>query len=306
MNTVSFQKVLYGVARRMGLDPLRNLPQNVADTLAGYVDEHARHGWNAYPWPEICPTEKRVYRPQWDAATVYAYGQEVWDEGQQAYYMSLENDNQGNPVTATAANDTGLFIEIDIPGEPTADDANGFWTRISTLERVILFDQPGKTPIGTVFEVWRDDPTRVRRPRPVDFWISAAGVQLDSTAPDVVWINFRTRPPEFTATPWKASKIYPQETVIYFADSGECYRALSITAAGESPKTSPEKWEKQSLLAALAPYVELAAYSDFLMEDGQTDKAAILSGKADGRLADAMDIINEQQRQTAQFSVRSR
>lgn len=303
-NTTPFKQVLFGVARRLGLDPKINLQQNVADALAGYIAEHVRRAWTLYQWPELCPTERRVYRPEWDADTVYAEGQEVWDCGQRAYYRSLSDGNRGNPVTGIAEEPSGLFVEIDVQEAPEAD-ASADWVRVTDLVKLIVWDQPGKTRIGDVLEIWRDDPERAKRPRTVPFLVTTAGIQLASDAPDMVWINFRLRPPEFKATPWKAARTYTSGEMVYFSD-GECYRAAAATAAGESPATAAAKWEWQPVPRVLANYATIAAYAEALEEDGESDKASANFNKADSRLADEMDRYNVQQRQSAQFSVRGR
>jgi hypothetical protein len=290
------------VAKKMGLDPTRNLHPNVADALAGYIDTRVREAWEDYAWPELCPTEARVYRPAWDATVEYAYGQEVWDPESRAYYMSLSDGNRGNAINALDEGE-GLFVEI--PG-PETFAASGFWQQTGTLNRTVLLDQPGFTPIGDVMECWASDPETTARPIPLDYRITGSGVEFGPHAPDRVWIQFRLRNPEFTATPWSAGKHYAPGELLYFATDGDCYRAKVHTVAGESPDTTPTKWDKQPLPSILVPFVELAAYADALEEEGQTDKAAIVNSKATNRLTSTEDRINVQQRQTAHFSVRSR
>ena len=309
MNTSRFKNVLFSVARRLGIDPAVNLQQNVADALAGYISDRVRHGWNEFAWPEICQTERRVFRPAWDAETSYALGQEVWDEATAAYYVSLSDGNVNHPVVldGDAPEGDGLFLELDLDWLQESDVVSNatWWAKRSVLERVVLFDQPGQTKLGDVLEVWRDDPRLTRHPRAVAYWISETGVQLGPDAPDMVWVKFRLVAPEFTATPWKADGVYAAGEVRYFSD-GECYQAAVATAAGESPVSAAAKWVLQPLPAVLASYVELGAYADALDEAGQTDKAAVNLSRADGRLTDAMERVNTQQRQTARFSVRGR
>lgn len=303
MITTPFKSVLHGVARRFGLDPRRNLQQDQADALAGYISIRAQDAWLDYAWPEICPTEERVFRPEWNAATVYSNGQEVWDPVSRAYYRSLCDDNVGNPVNAADDSEGGLFV--DIPGSEDYVEST-FWQRTEQLERVVLLDQPSKTPIGDVLEVYRENPALRKNPPTLDYKISDMGVQFPSRGtPNVVWIQFRLRPPVFTARIWEAKAAYAPGEAVHYVVKGECYVANMATAAGESPDTAPAKWDFQPLLAIFASFVELAAYADALEEDGETDKAGIINNRANDRLAAAQDRINVQQRQTAHFSVRT-
>ncbi|XHR29900.1 MAG: hypothetical protein ACFUZC_04965 [Chthoniobacteraceae bacterium] len=281
MITTPFKSVLYQLARKVGLDPERNLQPNIADALAGYINDQAQEAWDEYAWPEICPIEERVFRPEYSADETYNKGREVWDPETAAYYESLADGNQGNPVTDTE-----------------------HWAQTTTLERAVLLDQPGKTPIGDVLEAWIDNPSRTTSPRSIEYWISNSGIQFGPKAPNVVYIQYRLRAPEWTATPWKTTLTYAAGEVRYFATTGECYKATAATTTGESPATTPAKWELQPMLAIFAPYVVLAAFADTLDEDGQTDKALGVRNVASGRLSSAMDRINVQQRQTAHFSVR--
>jgi len=305
--TTPFQKVLYKVARKIGMDPERNLQPNVAETLAGYITDRNKQAWEEYPWPEICPIEARVYRPAWDAERVYSLGDEVWDPVHQAYFVSLSDENQGNRCMERPAEPAAgayLEIELELPEEGETDSL--WWAKPTNLQRRVDFDQPGLTPIGDVLAVYRENPELNPNARSIGFSVLANSVLLGTNAPDVVWIEYRLRPPEFTATLWEATKIYQPDDVRYFAVAGDCYKALALTAAGESPVTTPSKWEKQPILKTLENSVMLGAYAEALEEDGQTDKAALVSSKATGRLTDAMERFNSQQGQTARFKVRGK
>ena len=278
-----FQTVLFAVARRMGTDPLRNFQQNTADAIAGYLDQRHREGWEDYQWPEICPVVRRTYAATWNATRTYQTGDVVWDEASRSYYRSIADWNTGWVVG------NGLY-----------------WAPTSCLDRMIPLESPGFEPMAEVFAVWADDPYRKPRPRRVDhWWLSDRGVEFGDRGPNEVWIEYRQRAPVFTATPWSAGTAYQAGDVVYFTD-GDCYEAVAATSAGQSPdvRSHPELWRKQLFLRVLRPFAENSAYADAMEESGETDKATTALTLAENRLADAEELYNAQQAQTARFGVR--
>jgi len=71
MRTCTFQSVLYGTAKMLGLDTTRDLSPARAAMLCEYVNNRVKEGWEYDWWPELTVRQLRYYRPLWNPATTY-------------------------------------------------------------------------------------------------------------------------------------------------------------------------------------------------------------------------------------------
>jgi hypothetical protein len=123
---------------------------------------------------------------------------------------------------------------------------------------------PTPTPMGTVFEVFQDNPNTHAAPRQIGFWVDNDKIRLPSDCPDEVYVRFRTVPTEISAT--------------------------TSTALA------------QTVPAILADYIRFMLTSDLLTEDGQEDKSQVMQQRAETYLVSEMDKIIFQQRQPRRWS----
>jgi hypothetical protein len=68
MRTESFQSILNGVAKRLGMVPSRDLTPSTAEKLTEYVNDRLKEGWKFDFWPEWTVAEKRYLRETYSAA----------------------------------------------------------------------------------------------------------------------------------------------------------------------------------------------------------------------------------------------
>lgn len=211
MRAEAFGKVLQGVARLCGLDPAR-LGTELAESLAGWIEQRVTQAWEAFPWPELCPVEERFYAAAHDSEATYADGDvvRVTADGATGYYTLLQAGSQattpGTDETVWETTAPARFIDLD-QGE--------------------VFGVEGITPMGEVLGVWRDDPRKVRGPHSVGYTLSEDRICLDPHAPAAVFVQFRRRPPAFTSVAWDANATYaPGDAVFY---NNECYVAGNVT-----------------------------------------------------------------------------
>src|SRR5262252_1937239 len=90
---VSTQRVLYDVARRLGLVPTgdnANMDPDKAFELLGFMDDRLRESWELYDWVETTFVEQRAFRPDFDVTVCYSVGDIVWDPCTQQYYEALQ------------------------------------------------------------------------------------------------------------------------------------------------------------------------------------------------------------------------
>jgi hypothetical protein len=264
MRTVTFRSVLHGVATRLGLEPTANLERPQAQALAEYIQNKLEESWELIPWPEWTYAEERQFRNDYNAATSYVVGNEVYYETENKYYICILN-SLGNLPTDTT-----------------------YWEEATELDRYIARDQSWETrDIGMVWEVYQDDPKEFSRPRKVEWWISTNGIQITTSALAKVWVWFGTHPPQFTANEWSSSTTYAIGDVVYYPSTGQCY--MAVQAGSDHLPTLSTYWELQRFPYILAKHVKEAAYARALTEDEAFDKASIQEAIAEMSLSKAMD-----------------
>ena len=95
MRTVTYQSVLWGAARLLGLDPVRDLNPQMASRLTEYINRAVAKGWRFEQWPEWTLTQQRYFRPAYDPTVNYtgpAAGApvEVYFIAADKYYQALQ------------------------------------------------------------------------------------------------------------------------------------------------------------------------------------------------------------------------
>jgi len=283
MRTVTFQSVLYGVARRLGLDPARNFPADTAQTLTDYLQQRIREGWEAYPWPELCVIEGRSFRPEYAPDVIYEVNDEVFDPVSHTYFRSLDDANEAHPLS-----DDAFWAPCGKDGQPD-------------IQRYIASREPGSLPVIELLEAWKCDPRQHSNPAAMPYWFSERGIEFGPSAPNVVWIRYRLQPPRFTAEVFDETAVYQPGDLRYF--STDCYECLATTLAGQSPATAPGKWRIQPVPFILSEFARRAVIADALREDGQFDKAASEEAHAQTALESQMIIPGVQMGDRAGFSV---
>jgi len=61
------------------------------------------------------------------------------------------------------------------------------------------------------------------------------------------------------------------------------------TTAGQSPSTTPASWSLIPLYTPFLQYCIYRVFADWLLSDGQQDKASGMLGLAEAKLADAVE-----------------
>lgn len=125
--------------------------------------------------------------------------------------------------------------------------------------------QPGETPMGEVFAVLRDNPSKHVAPRQIQYSLLGDSIRFPESRdlPTTVWVRYRIRPDTYTAS--------------------------NLTA------TVP---------AVLSKAVAYLLTADLLEEDGQMDKALLMEQKAESELISQRDKYYFQQNQPSQWTAR--
>jgi hypothetical protein len=337
MRTCTFQSVLHGTARLLGIDPgTQALTSAMAAQITEFINRRVAEGWTWDFWPEWTVTEQRRYRPVWDAATTYTAGTELDHIRSSRYVQAIQGSTGEEPydgsnvlnaaywaecATDYSATDwtagtvyavgaqlrnpsDGLYYQCHTAHTAgTTFDASKFGV-LTAFDKYVSYTQAGRTVIHEVQLASKRSPrTHPTKPWPVNFSLSTNGVQFGPDAPDEVWITFRLAPPQFTHTPYSAGSTYALGDLVYLAATGECYRSLAAANTGNTPSSSSAWWVKVDFPEILADWTKQAAYSDLLRERKNTLRAQMELNEAKATLMDTLDQVLDAQGQYSTASV---
>lgn len=277
MRTCTFQSVLYGVARLLGLDPLRDLNPSRAATLTEYIETRCGEGWKFDFWPEWTPAERRAYRDYYSSSENITATTERFYVGSGLYYQALRAQSPAAQAPATYSAGTwtensaywaecrrsysadvtwatGVVFTVGLKTQ-NLDDGEFYqchtahtagasfdltkFGRLTPFQRYVAYEQTSKTPMDEVKGVYRKNPRVITEaPAPVGFFPSDVGVVIsEASAPALVWMEFRLRAPRFTATQYSSTRTYALDEAVYYSTTGECYVSLQAANVGQNPAT---------------------------------------------------------------------
>jgi hypothetical protein len=266
--SVSVQRILFDVARRIGLVPTgddANLDPNKAYELLTFINQRLREGWESYDFLDITLLEQRAFRDDFDSTLCYQTGDIVWDPITLQYYTALATTT-GGPLSNTS-----------------------IWQpNTSVTPRWIPFWQTNKTPIGTPFQAWTQNPYENPNFVTVPFKLSQRGLEF-TQAQNVtsVWLMFRQPCPAIGTDPWTVGTTYNLWDPVL--DGADSYYSLIDNNLGNDPALSPSQWQLFRIPWVLQPFVTQAVFSDSLIVDGQNQKAPDELNKAYGLLQSEYD-----------------
>ncbi len=102
-------------------------------------------------------------------------------------------------------------------------------TRDSAHTYVPWLDGDGYHFIGALLNVWTGDPRSSGYPRPCDipYVLDGDAFFLPASAPEVVYLRYRLPHSVFTDEEYVTGTTYQPQDLVYWADTGECYRCLA-------------------------------------------------------------------------------
>lgn len=183
---------------------------------------------------------------------------------------------------------------------------------------VLAWDQLGENAIDVIYNVWPCSPFASNYPSQFGYNITPQGVQIINGTPyqyviyqngvaqnnlygappsNPIFIYYRKTCPQYTGDVFDAADTYAVDEQVYFtaADGyGDFYKCIVATSAGQSPTTTPASWERVTLFDTFLQFCIYQAFGDWLISDGQFDKAQAVYGIAESKMGDQMD-KNERQ-----------
>lgn len=137
---------------------------------------------------------------------------------------------------------------------------------LTPFVRSLAFDQADETEIGECRFIWDADPRfiasarRMNGGRGPDFWVRKDYLQVLGLA-NVIYPEFRPPCPVFSGATRSDTATYGAGDQKYDSATGDYWIANTSIAAGESPTTNPEKWDRVVFPRYLAEFVAQTAYA---------------------------------------------
>jgi hypothetical protein len=199
-------------------------------------------------------------------------------------------------------------------------------TNVSPNQFIIPYEQTGEKVIDALFQAWVDNPAMISYPRPQGYVVTDAGYQMISTAggfmgtngyvsyntnpANPVYLFYRRAPYNYSGDTFSATSTYVAGQYIYYTrttgaltGTSDYWKCLSTTTAGQDPEDTPTKWELQELPESLAQILVWQTYGDWLVQDGQMDKATQAYQTAELKKLNEWDRIERQQPDNFQVQV---
>lgn len=271
MRTMTLKSVMDNVGRRLGWHPESSdgLTNGQRDLIAAAVNERAREGWERTFWPELWRVELRPVVT--DAVSGQRYVEmepAAWDE------------------TATYAEDAcverlGIFYraEQETTGDEPEDDDGTYWT---AQEWKAIGHVP---PMGVTTNHPQGTGTRTTWSFEV---MGGKIVLLGLDVPAEVWVSFRERFEEVSATAWDQSRGYVAGDRVYSGTTGRSYRAIQATTGDDPATDDGSNWLECELPVWLRGFVCWGAAADLLAGDDGDEKSFRWDGLAEQKLGQAI------------------
>lgn len=212
--------------------------------------------------------------------------------------MGLDADQLVLPSQAAAIADYMESSLSDVWGLYDWPDTTLTETRTptGTPATSIDFRAPGATSIGTILRITDQEPTSARLVQTFSFAenaLSTAAIITDAryTPGTAVHVKFRLPEPRLTSTAYNGTVGYNKGDLVYYEPTGDCYVSIFDGFSTLPAPTNAAFWERQLIPSIFAPYLRHATHALTLEEDGQYDKAAVQSAKAENEIVKTHDDI---------------
>jgi len=155
------------------------------------------------------------------------------------------------------------------------------------VARLIAYQQAGLATIHSPHGVYSTDPSAVSQspPRELPWELNDEGILILRAWEATAWVTYQKQPPSFTATAWANDAAYVAGQLVYYATTGQCYKAKASVSAGVLP-TVTASWELQPVLSMLRQAAVQGAVAGLARSEGE-------HGVGKVRLEDMTDLLDQ-------------
>ena len=241
----------------------------------------------------------------WALSIPTGYSGPLWVANGQAYNVG---DTVQNPADLQ-------FYQCIVPHTSGATFDGTKFGLLTPFDRYIGWNQVdgngvALTPIGEFLRAWDKSPKFTTKRVEFTYWLSENGAQFTQLKHAIAfaWVYYRTQRPVLRGDAWDATAVYTSGRQAYYVGTGtgaapinpgvgNFFTANQTTAAGDSPETAAAKWTVVALPYVFRGFLIAAGAADWLLSDGQEDKAAAAEAAAMGFLELEADKLHRQQGQ---------
>lgn len=307
MRSTTYGNLVSGLSAMAGINPQGILAHEKA-LIAEYLSDATRFAYDYYPWAELLITEQRSLREDWVENGEYSIGSEVHHNGK--YYRAYSNtflglgisppENEGSwheigdsyaddpwnessiyHIGARVKFNDKVYICIDTLAGSTAsgmsfvnyewdqiDPSNTtYWKEIDvSFDRYLPYEVEGYQTIGTFISAHLTDP-RYTNAQTLNWREGTEGIYIEKldNSPNKIWVKYRVEAPEYNT----------------------------------------ETTDETLVSKTLAPAIKAYAYKNWLIGDGQHEKAELQEYKIYEILVREVDKINGQQDRAVPYQIQS-
>jgi hypothetical protein len=146
----------------------------------------------------------------------------------------------------------------------------------------------GLANIGQLLELRAEDPRAKTTAKKMEFTLGARGAEVvGESLPLRPWAVYVPESPRWRGEDYVQTQAYAVGVTVYF--NGDFYKCQAAAAANESPATAADKWQVIPVPACLTRPVEQMAYAEWLLGQGQTEKAMVERAAGEQELFRALD-----------------
>lgn len=235
--------------------------------------------------------------------------------------------------TANAAATTSGTVSLQLSTDGTTlsyagDVTKGayFWGAVvqqasntPVQDLTLYWNQLGENPIDAIYNMWPVSPFANNYPPQFGYNITPLGIQVINGSPyqysyyvngvaqnnlyaappnNPLYIYYRQTCPNWTGTAYSASSTYTVGQQVYYtttAGPSDYYTCIVATTAGQSPDTNPNSWQVITVWDTFLNYCTYSAYGDWLISDGQNERAAGAYAVAQDKMDVMLDKCERQQ-----------
>jgi hypothetical protein len=221
--------------------------------------------------------------------------------------ITIQTSTDGSTLSYAGSATLGLYVWGALVQQTT---------NTGTADSLIAYDQTGEDAIETVFMVWKDSPFAQILPREQGYTLTSSGIQIIdgvilsypvvnsagitsiTLQSNPVFLYYRKSMPDFFGDTYDSTDSYAVDEQVYFTASdgtADFYKCVAAASAGDTPATDPDKWTKLQIPDALFWPAMMHAFGDWLISDGQFEKAALNLQVAQSRMEDGIARQSRQQ-----------